>query len=109
MYHRAFEGAGKIQHGGDEETAGAYSDEDRRPVDALIKIRQPQQAQGADQRDQSAEHQQQRDGHGQPDTQIGHGPGEETGHSIISPRIRNLASAIEDTKPITATSSADAR
>src|SRR5690606_8484551 len=106
VYHGAFKGAGQIQHGGDEGTAGAYSEEDSRPVDALRGSRQPPQAQCAGPGDQSAEPQQQRDGQGQPDTQIGHGPGEETGHSMISPRIRNLARAIEDTKPISATSSA---
>jgi len=44
------------------------------------------------------------DENGSPDGKVG-----EVAHSMISPRIRNLPKAIDDTKPISATISADSK
>src|SRR5690606_19788025 len=106
MHHRTLLTAGEIQHGGNKETAGAHGDEHRRAVDALEEVRQAQQAEGADEGDQAAQDQQQGDGDGQPDRQIHHPRAQELTHSMISPRIRNLARAMEETKPSRAISSA---
>ena len=63
-------------------------------MDALVEALQPRQAKRTNHADQPAQHQQHRDRHGRPPRQ-----GFGAAHSITSPRIRNLASAMVETKP----------
>lgn len=91
----------EVKHRRHEDAAGAERDNDCRRVHALIKAGQAHQPERAYQRDAAADNQQQRNRKGCPCGQT-----VDVIHSMISPRIMNLARAMVDTKPSRAISMA---
>src|SRR5690554_764159 len=105
MHHRPRLQSTEIQHGGDKNTASTDGDGNCRAMNALIKIWQTQQSQSANQHDQTAQYQQHYHGYRSPQRQ----GFQVDNHSIISPRIRNFAKAMDDTKPVSAISIASSK
>src|SRR5262245_20589079 len=81
----------EVQHRADEDESGAERGAHRRRVHALVEALQPEQAQGAAERESRAQHDQDAGG---------------PVHSITSPRSRNFAAAAVETKPRAAMTSA---
>src|SRR5690606_26542121 len=94
MQGGAVAGQAEIQHGGDREGDHAHRGAERGAMQALIKAVEAPEPQAADQGQQPAEHEQRGNQEVRPQ-----GEHEFRRHSMTSPRSRNLASAIELTKP----------
>src|SRR5690554_4002186 len=94
-----FAGTAEIQHGCQHQRTDPKGGGLGRTMQAHVEIRQLEQAEGADQREQTADQQQPRH---QPFDQAFH----IRSYSMILPRSRYLATATVPTNPITAISSA---